>query len=188
MDPKEIFELKYALLMGFLASGLVLCYLVVIVAYMTFGIFSLINAPLYFANLAQAGTNMYVTSIYIANFVFGLIFSGLMLLTTIFLLQDDSVILFKHTLEYSEMGVMLIIFSTLNLIFGSHGFFIGGILGILSGSFVIAHEYFHYKKPVTDRKRKEKLKNFKEKTPKKSKPTEKQKPIIIKADEDPDIN
>ena len=188
MDPKEIFELKYAILMGFLASGLVLSYLVVIVAYMSFGIFSLINASLYFTTLAQAGTNMYVTALYIANFIFGLIFSGLMLLTTIFLLQEDSIILFNHPLEYTELGIMLIIFSIFNLIFGSHGFFVGGILGIISGSFVIAYEYFHYKKPIADRKRQEKLKTYKQKKLVKPKSMEKQKPIFVKVDENSDMN
>ena len=183
MDPKKVFALKWVIIMGFIASGLAFGTWIIIAVFMGIDIIMLVNAATFFVNMTQVSITIIDAAGWMMAFVGGLIFSGLMLLITIFLMQDDSVILFKHAFSYTELGVLMITFSTLNIFLGSTGFYVGDILGIVSGAFAIVHEYYYYTRPIAERKRKEKLESYKQKNPVKAKPSGTQKPIIIKVDE-----
>jgi hypothetical protein len=142
IDRVEIFSLKYIIIMGLAAAILALASWIIVAINININLFQLKDAENLSLTLAQVS----MISTFLANqmlhFIFGMIFSGIMLLLTIFLIKDNALVLMDYTFSRSQLGILLIIISVCNMIVGVNGFWVGGILGIVTGVFTIIHDMY----------------------------------------------
>ena len=142
LDKAEIFSLKYIVIMGLIASILALASWIVIAIDMNLSLLQLENAGTYFSNFNQVSAAAGLLSNQFTRFIFGMIFSGLMFLVTIFLFKENSIVIFDYVFSRMQLGIFLILFSLFNLIFGATGFWVGDILGMIAGSFAIINDMY----------------------------------------------
>ncbi len=138
IDKAEIFSIKYIIIMGLVASILTFASWIQTAVNLNLNLYMLLNA----GDLNTALTAGALVSALMSKFIVGMILSGIMLLITIFLFRENSVILFDYKISKTQMGILLIILSLFNMIFGAHGWYIGGILGMVAGVFLIINDIY----------------------------------------------
>ncbi|MHA1405476.1 MAG: hypothetical protein ACTSSI_17055 [Candidatus Helarchaeota archaeon] len=130
---KEITELKYIIMLGIIVSAIAIAKFMVISVFVGMDVLTLSNSALYLTSFSQVSGIMARLSIYLRILIVGLIFAWMISLTVLFMAKENSIILFDYALTRRQLAVLLIIFSTLNMILGWPAFFGGDIVGIITG-------------------------------------------------------
>ena len=157
MDLGKIFNNKYAILISLVASIITLISWGFEISYNGQIFLKLWYTDTNFSDLSQIGPVILQFSASWFRISLGTIFSFLMLIITFYLMLKNEIIIIDSdiillNISNFHMSIILIIVSIINF-WGTSGFIIGSILGIVAGAFIIVGKYFGSESPTKPRRK-----------------------------------
>lgn len=145
MDLGKIFNVKYAILISLIASVITLISWGFEISYNNQIFLKLWYTDINFSDLSQIGPVALQLSASWLRISLGTIFSFFMLIISFYLMLKNEIILLDSdilllNLSNFHISIILIIISIINF-WGTSGFIIGSILGIIAGAFIIVAKY-----------------------------------------------
>jgi hypothetical protein len=155
MDLNKIFNNRYAILISLIASIITLISWGFEISYNGQIFLKLWYADTNYSDLSQIGPVALQFSMSWLRIVLGTIFSFLMLIFTFYLMLKNEIIVLDNdimllNLSNFQVSIILIIISIINF-WGTSGFIIGSILGIVAGAFIIVAKYIGSESPTKPR-------------------------------------
>ncbi|MHA1797555.1 MAG: SHOCT domain-containing protein [Candidatus Helarchaeota archaeon] len=142
MEEKKIFSLKLIMAFGITSIILVIISWILLIVFVSLEFYMLNYSHLFYITYNDINFASLELSYDVVSVFFGFIFTFLILFCLILIWKPSLITIADRRISRKDSGIFLIIFSIFNIIIGVSGiYFIGDILGIVTGVLAIGNHY-----------------------------------------------